>query len=719
MSELSDVSKEWLENAKTQSDQLDIDLLTRACLFAEKLNEKTPSPFADSVLTQGLSMASELLEFNADNDSLATAIAYPAVYYGQVDRNTIEKQLGKDTQRLLANAQRIESVQPMLQTTSSKKVDNLRKMLLAVIDDVRIVLIKLAECLVILKYLRKHDAPERIAIAQQTRDIYAPLANRLGIGQIKWQLEDLAFRFLNPEQYQETKKALKMRRDDREQYIKRMITELTALFKKEGIKDLSISGRAKHIFSIYRKMQKKRLSFEQLYDTIAFRILVPKLEDCYTALGVVHSQWPHIKSEFDDYIAKPKPNGYQSIHTAVTGPHDMNIEIQIRTYQMHDDAELGVAAHWKYKEGGTQSTYEDKINRLREIMTWQKDEAAQQSDENLYSKVFEDRVYVFTPNGDVFDLSAGATPLDFAYHLHTDVGHRCRGAKVNGALAPLTHKLKTGDRVEIVTAKESKPSRDWLNVNAGYLTTQQARQKVRHWFKRANYQHDLEEGANIWEKHYRREGFKKSDINKAYKRFNFKSPDDLLASIGQNDIGIITIINFLKGEEPNLSEKSSDITAIKQAAIEKTAKSGLVIEGVGNLLTSIAKCCKPIPGDPIIGYITKGRGVTIHHETCRNIKQAIKYRSERILDVHWGMQKSEVYPVSISIEADDRGGLLRDISACITNEKIPIIGIQSHLDKIKDRGYIHLTIEISSLETLERLLNQLKNIPAVISAKRI
>jgi len=719
MNDLSEASKKWLENAKRQSDRMDIDLLSRACAFTENLNEKTSTRFADSVLDQGLAMAHELLALKADNETLAAAITYPAVCYSQVGRETIEKHLGKNIHKLLTNAQRIESIQPMLQATSSKKVDNLRKMLLAVIDDVRIVFIKLSECLVILKYLRKNNISERKAIAQQTVDIYAPLANRLGIGQLKWQLEDLSFRFLNEEKYTEIKKALKMRRGDREQYITRMIDKLTQLFKKEGIKDLSISGRAKHIFSIYRKMQKKRLSFEQLYDTIAFRILVPEIEDCYAALGIVHSNWPYIQKEFDDYITNPKPNGYQSIHTAVTGPQNMNIEIQIRTYQMHNDAELGVTAHWKYKEGGKQSTYEDKINRLREIMKWQQEASTQESEENLYSKVFEDHVYVFTPNGDVFILKAGATPLDFAYHLHTDVGHRCRGAKVNGALVPLTHKLKTGDRVEITIAKESKPSRDWLNVNSGYLTTHHARQKVRHWFKKANFKHDLEEGSAIWEKHYRREGLKKSDINKAYQRFNFKTPEDLLASIGRNDLGIVTISNYLKGKEQPIVEKSAKIVAAKQAAIEKTAKSGLIIQGVGNLLTSIAKCCKPIPGDPIIAYVTKGRGVTIHHENCHNIKQAILYRPERILEVEWGRQKAEIYPVSISIEADDRSGLLRDISAVITNEKISIIGIQSHVDTIKDCAYINLTVEIKSLKSLDKLFSQLRNVSAVISVKRI
>lgn len=721
MIDLSDTSIAWLDQAKQQLDRIDLDLMTNACAFAESLNEKAKPRYADNVLNEGLEMAKQLLAFHADNETLAAAIAYPAVYYSDVSRDTIEKQLGKNIYKMLKSAQDIEALQPMAQITSSKKVDNLRRMILAIIDDVRIVLIKLSECLVILKYLRKHDIEEKTAIAQQTMDLYAPLANRLGLGQLKWQLEDLAFRFLNHKEYMEIKKALKMRRTDRDQYIAMIIKELNTLLEKEGIETLSIDGRAKHIFSIHRKMLKKHLSFEQLYDTLAFRIIVPEVKDCYTALSMVHARWPHIQSEFDDYIMKPKPNGYQSIHTAVTGPHGLNIEIQIRTQEMHDDAELGVAAHWKYKEGGgeRQSAYEEKINRLREIMEWQQDESAQEGEENLYSKVFEDQVYVFTPNGDVFDLPNGATPLDFAYLLHTDVGHRCRGAKVNGTLVPLTYQLKTGDRVEITTTKESKPSRDWLNPTSGYLATQNARAKVRHWFKKQNFQKDLEEGMAIWEKHYRREGLKKSDINKAYERFNFKNPENLLAAIGSNDLGITAVIHYLKGETPAVTDKSTEITTSKQAAIEKTAKHGLVFEGVGNLLTSIAKCCKPIPGDSIIGYITKGRGVTIHHQNCKNIKQAIQYRSERILDVNWGTQKAEIYPVAISIEADDRPGLLRDVTATITNEKAPIIGVQSHVDALKDRAYINITIEVTSLDLLNKLIAQIKSIAAVISVQRV
>jgi len=718
MTELSDLSKKWLKNAKFRSERLDIDFLTRACTFTESFNEKIKTPFADSILDQGLAIAEELLALDADNETLVAAITYPAVYYGQINRETIEKQLGKNVYKILSSTQHIESVQALLKTTSQKKIDNLRKMLLAIVDDARTVLIKFAECLVILKYFRQHDTKERKAIAQQTQNLYAPLANRLGIGQLKWQLEDLAFRFTDEEKYAEIKKALNMRRADREKYIETMIQQLSALFEQASIEKLEINGRAKHIFSIHRKMQKKNIPFEELYDTFALRILVPEIQDCYKVLGLIHAEWSPIQKEFDDYIANPKPNGYQSIHTAIKGPSDMNIEIQIRTHQMHEESELGVAAHWKYKEGGKQSNYEEKINRLRELMEWQKTEAADEEGENLYSKVFEDQIYVFTPAGDVFDFNAGATPLDFAYTLHTEVGHRCRGAKVNGALVPLTHKLQTGDRIEIITSKESKPSRDWLKRDAGYITTHSAKHKIRHWFKKANYEIDQEQGSVIWEKNYRRGGLKKSDISKAYKRFHFKTLNDLLAAIGSHQIGIVTVLNYLKGEPTAAVSKSIGITISKQVAIEKKASSGLVIEGVGNLLTTTAQCCKPIPGDPIVGYVTRGRGVTIHHKNCPDMLQSTQHRQERVLKVQWGEKQSEAYPVNISIEAHDRTGLLHDISSLTTHEKIPIISIQSHLDAIKDRAYINLTVEVTRLSLLDKLLTQLRNIAAVISVKR-
>ena len=726
MTDLSKQSKDWLKNAELRFENLDTDALTQACHFTERLNDKINPPFSESVLTEGLNMANELLELNCDTHTLAAAITYPAIYYNQPSKESIRKQLGENIYKILSSAQRMEAIHDMHSlsgdTLAHKKVDNLRKMLLAIVDDVRIVLIKLAERLTIMKYLRHDDTAQRQQIADQTMRLYAPLANRLGIGQFKWQLEDLAFRYLKPQQYAEISKAVKMRRTDRERYIKNTIERLTTLFKEGGIKRVGISGRAKHIYSIYRKMKKKDIAFKELYDASAFRILVPNLEDCYTVLSIVHAEWPHIAEEFDDYIAKPKPNGYQSIHTAVVGPHKVNLEIQIRTYQMHEAAELGAAAHWKYKEGGgaTQSSYEEKINRLREVMDWQQEIGSHDPNaENTYSRIFEDRIYVFTPNGDVFDLSPNATPLDFAYHVHSEIGHRCKGAKVNNVLVPLTHTLKTGDRVEILTAKEGKPSRDWLNLTLGYLKTNQAQSKVRHWFKKESYERNLEEGERIWEKACRRKDIKKSDINRVFEHFNFKKADDLLAAIGSGDIGIATALHHLQPKEPTQTAATDAAITIKKTPTEmQPTIPDLTIGGVGNLLTQIAKCCKPIPGDLILGYITKGRGISIHHQKCHNIQQAVTYRPERIIDVDWGNQKPQAYPVDLIVEADDRSGLVRDITGTLANENIPLLGLNSRTDKIKSRAYINLTIEIKNLEALQQTSTQIRQVPSVISVRR-
>jgi len=631
-------------------------------------------------------------------------------------------------------------------------------------------LVKLAERITIITYLQHHDHEQKEKFANQTITLYAPLANRLGMGQLKWQLEDLAFRILHPEQYEEISKALKMRRTDRESYVKKIIEKLTTLFKAGGVKDPVISGRAKHIYSIYQKMQNKNLTFKELYDTSAFRILVPSVEDCYTALSLVHAEWIHIPEEFDDYIAKPKPNGYQSIHTVVTALKNINIEIQIRTQEMHEKAELGVASHWKYKEGGeAEEQYEEKINRLRKLMDWHQEIAdqdaqsenqnisqnisqsktqnknqnkdqkknqskskknsenekeSQSQTDNVYSKIFEDRIYVFTPKGEVFDLPLNATPLDFAYYIHTEVGHRCKGAKINDVLVPLTHGLKTGDRIDILTAKEAKPSRDWINPSLGYLTTSQAQSKVRAWFKKENYKEDLEAGESRWEKACRREGVKRNEIINVLERFNFKKVDDLKAAIGSGNITAATVLNALrKKEEKSENQDSHDKTNHKPSHRKTTPQTpsrlkNLMIGGVDNLLTQIAKCCKPIPGDNILGYITKGHGISIHHEKCLNIQKAITHRPERIIDVNWGEKTPHAYPVDVAIIAEYRSGLVRDITGLLANENLPLLGLNSRVDKTKNSTYITLTIEINSLELFQKVLLQLRQVASVITAKR-
>lgn len=656
-------TKTWLEHVPTAEQEV----LTHACEIAYALAE-------ESFIERGLAIATELQALKPDPQTLATAIIYPAYRQSQLSPENLEKLIDPALLKLLIGTRRMEVIDSMSKKEKAfneqrNLIDNLRKMLLAMVDDIRVVIIKLAERLVALKSLRKQSADEQKLLGQQVMDIYAPLANRLGIGQFKWQMEDWAFRYLDPENYHSISKSLKMRRTDREEYIHRLIEQIKNLFANTKMENIHIAGRPKHIFSIYRKLQRKHIDINQIYDTSAVRILVPSIEDCYSALGIIHTEWQPIAAEFDDYIAKPKTNGYRSIHTAVIGPDNHPVEIQIRTSDMHKESELGVAAHWKYKEGKKiAASYEEKILWLRDVMGWQKELTQEtKSSANLYQKIFEDRVYVFTPKGDVLDLRAGATSLDMAYLIHTEIGHRCRGAKVNGVMVTLTYALKTGDRVEILTTKSGHPSRDWMNPHLGYLKTEHALAKVRHWFHQQN-SHE-----------------------------NIPTPEEKVTPKSVPT----------KFELP----KSTHAT-------RHNAGAYIGIEGIGNLLTQLARCCRPIPGDPIIGYITQGRGISIHHQNCFNIKQALKSRSHRIIAVNWGKALPKKYPVDLVIETDDRPALLRDISNIIADEQIPILALNCHVDKLHNRAFINLTIEISGLDSLNKITRRLKQLPEISVIKR-
>lgn len=703
-------TQEWLQKNKLSGNEL----LINACFCAKTLANEYETSEREPLIAKGLAIASQLLLLNSDSQTLAAALIYPVFQQSSVNSETLSKLIDASVLKLLLSTKRMEMIDRLSKqdsqfTLQRNLIDNLRKMLLAMVDDIRIVLIKLAERLTTLKNLRGQAPAQQKKMAQQVMDIYAPLANRLGIGQFKWQMEDWAFRYLDPENYSAISKSLNMRRADREAYIQRIIQLLSHLLDKENIKDLNIAGRPKHIYSIYRKIQRKHIDVNQVYDSSAVRVLVPSISDCYTILSIVHTTWEHIPEEFDDYIAKPKPNGYRSIHTAIIGPDNHPIEIQIRTYDMHKESELGIAAHWKYKEGKkVAASYEEKILWLRDVMGWQQDA--------LYQKIFEDRVYVFTPKGDVLDLKTGATPLDMAYHIHTEIGHRCRGAKVNEVMVPLTHSLQTGDRVEILTVKTGHPSRDWINPHLGYLKTEQARAKVRHWFHQESYQRNHQDGENLWEKTYPKVGFPKNSLSKIYAHFNFKSVDDLLAAMGSGDIGIQSVLNRLRNLDPNTTPELTVAKVIHPVRAHHLPSTG--VENIDNLLTQLARCCQPIPGDPILGYITKGRGITIHHQNCINIKQASKFRSHRIMAVNWGKNLPQKYPVDLIIEADDRSGLLRDISNVIAEEKITILSLTCRVDKRHDRAYVNLSIQIPNLGFLDKMTSLLQQIPEIISVKR-
>lgn len=711
----------WLQHLQQQFAVADATLLRQAYSLVQLIGTENAAPNGQSCLQQGLVMAEILAELNVDAETLCAALVYSSVQYAGLGLEDVAEQLGSRVAKLVKGAKEMDALHDLHERNEQRgqlhtTIDNLRKMLLAIVDDIRVVLIKLAERLCILRNCQLLTDEEKQREAKETMDIYAPLANRLGIGHLKWELEDLAFRYLNPELYKKISKALKAKREEREHYVKDLITTLKGIVLQLGIKEFDVTGRAKHIYSIYRKMTRKHVDVEEIYDIIAFRILVPNIEDCYTVLGQMHSLWEPIPKEFDDYISQPKPNGYRSIHTAVIGPEKVQFEIQIRTFTMHEESELGVAAHWAYKEGKHAKTdYEAKIALLRQVMDWQQE--VTENEGEAYSQIFSDRVYIFTPNGDVIDLPAGSTPLDFAYHIHSDVGHRCRGAKANGHMVPLTHELQTGERIEILTTKEGHPSRDWLNPHLGYLKTTRAKAKVLNWFRKQEYDNNRSDGQELFEKELKRLGIKNLALEKLAAQLHFKNMDDLFAALGRGDLTLHTLLNSpLLREET--SQKVETEAPIVKAKISETKPTDVIVEEIGNLLTHMALCCKPIPGDEIIGYITLGQGVSVHRKDCANILNSSEQQKKRLIEVKWGHRTSSKYPVDLSIHAYDRPGLVRDISNLLANDDISIINLNCVTNKNDHTAHITLTIEIDSLNPLSRILARINQLPHITEVKR-
>ncbi|MGB5845266.1 MAG: bifunctional (p)ppGpp synthetase/guanosine-3',5'-bis(diphosphate) 3'-pyrophosphohydrolase [Anaerolineales bacterium] len=601
--------------------------------------------------------------------------------------------------------------------TKSRRYDavseTLRKTFLAMGEDIRVVLIKLADRLHNMRTLGHLPENKRKRIAQQTMDIFAPLANRLGIWQIKWELEDLAFRYLQPDTYKEIAENLASRRTDRELEMKGVINSLQSVLSKESIKP-EISGRPKHIYSIYKKMHRKGVPFEMVFDVRGVRIVVPNIPTCYSTLGEIHTRWRPIPDEFDDYIAAPKDNFYQSLHTAVIFNDGKTLEIQIRTPEMDQGAEYGIASHWRYKEGVERDEdYERRIVWLRSLMEWRQDVIdAGEFVDGLKSDVFEDRVYLFTPRGDIIDLPAGSTPIDFAYHVHTDVGHRCRGAKVNGKLVSLDNQLNTGEKIEILTAKRGGPSLDWLNPNLGLVKTQRARSKIRRWFKVQAREKNINQGKTLLEKELRRLGLSKLNLENLAKEFDFRTVDDLYEALGNGDISIGRIVNHLTVPESEAEEFK--IIAHPSPEATTPAPDSVVILGLRGLLTNFARCCNPAPGDDIVGYITRGRGATIHRQDCPNIMR-IKDR-ERLVKVSWGEAKN-TYPVPVRMKAYDRDGLMRDVSTLIAEEGINMGKVS--VDINNNLAIFDMVLEVRDLAQLSKVLDRLENLANVLEAQRV
>lgn len=726
--------QQWLTRLQDDVRLRDPERLMQACELAEQLEREAPrthrvwlSP--GSSFRMGLEMADILADLKLDQSTLEAAVLYRAVREGLLSLEGVSKRFGDEVAKLIDGVLQMAAISyplaPNHGMSQHNQQENLRKMLVNMVGDVRVALIKIAERTCALRQVKDAPREKCLQVAREVADIYAPLAHRLGIGQIKWELEDLSFRYLHEEDYKAIAKLLAEKRLDRDRYIHDVVETLKSLMEAQHIHRYDVSGRAKHIYSIWRKMKRKRIDFSQVHDVRAVRILVPEVTDCYTVLGIVHSRWHHVPNEFDDYIANPKKNGYQSLHTAVMGPENKVLEIQIRTFSMHDEAELGVCAHWRYKGHDTNAksrSYEEKIAWLRQVLEWQ-DEVGGFGDlrEGLSSDVAPDRIYVFTPDGHVIDLPRIATPIDFAYRVHTEIGHRCRGAKVNGRIVPLTYKLKTGQQIEILTATKGGPSRDWLNPSLGYVRTSRARAKIQAWFKHQARDQNLDEGRALFEREMRRLDVEGLDLPKLAKAVNYQNADDMYAALGAGDLRIGQVLHQaqqLFGETDD-QEQLDRLLAKPRRQPSKATQSDITVLGVGNLKTSMANCCRPVPGEPIVGFITQGRGVTVHRQDCTNILQLRMEEPQRIIEVEWGERAHTRYPVTIEIQAWDRSGLLRDVTGLLGNEKVNVLAVNTLTDTDEGIARLRITLEVDGLESLGRLFSRIQQLPNVTEVRRL
>ncbi|MFT6430437.1 MAG: GTP pyrophosphokinase [Halopseudomonas sp.] len=722
----------WIERIHQRVPLSSPQVLREACEWASQLEQDAVAAeniWAEGAnsYTTGLEMAEILAELKLDQDSLVAAVIYRAVRERKTDLPAVAHRFGEVVAGLVDGVQRMAAISVSQNPSkaaafsSQSQVENLRKMLVTMVDDVRVALIKLAERTCAIRAVK--DAPEkkRYRVAREVFDIYAPLAHRLGIGHIKWELEDLSFRYIEPLQYKQIAQLLDERRLDRQEYIDEVMGQLREQLEEAGIQ-AEITGRAKHIYSIWRKMRSKNIDFSQVYDVRAVRVLVPLVRDCYTSLGIVHSLWRHIPKEFDDYIANPKENGYRSLHTAVVGPGGKVMEVQIRTQGMHEEAELGVCAHWRYKGTDTPSSsssaYEDKIAWLRQVLEWHEEMGDIGGLAEQLRVDFEpDRIYLFTPDGHVLDVPKGATPLDFAYRVHTEIGHSCRGAKVNGRIVPLSYILQTGEHVEIITGKHSGPSRDWLNPNLGYVNTSRARAKVQHWFKQQAREQNVLAGKLMLDRELTRLALNGADYAQLIDKLNIRSQDDLFAAVGSGDIRLMHVVNVAQQLlEPD--RHSEQLELIPRRPSKPSRRSDISIQGVGNLLTQLAGCCQPVPGDPITGYITLGRGVTVHRADCATAMQLQDRDSDRLIEVNWGSERVQTYPVEIYIKAYDRSGLLRDVSQMLANDKINVLEVSTRTNKDDNYAAMLLTVEVPNINMLGRLLARISQLPNIIEARR-
>ena len=677
---------------------------------------------SETLRDAALEVADIVRLLDADDDVVVAAMIQPLLDVGVIEREAALMRFGEEPLRLARALSQLGEFGLPADWTPERgleaaQAEALRKMLLAVIGDVRLVVVRLAQQLQRMRSAKDVGAARQRKLAVETREVYAPLANRLGVWQVKWELEDLAFRYLEPVQYKHIATALKTRRSERERYVDELKAVLQNAMRGAGI-EAAIEARPKHIFSIWKKMQVKQLAFEQLMDIRAARVLVNSVADCYGALGVVHSLWQFIPGEFDDYIATPKDNLYRSIHTAVLGPGQEPVEIQIRTHEMHADSERGVAAHWRYKEGGRgNQAYERKINELRSLLAPADSAEGSTGSRDFLDRVrvdlFQDRIYVISPKGEIVDVPVGGTPLDFAYQVHTDLGHRTRGAKVNGRMVPLDYHLKNSETVEIITSKTAQPSRDWLSPQSGFLASPRHRNKVRAWFRKQNEAQNKVEGRVMLERELQRLGVKSPPMVELLRELELDSAESLHEALGLGEISAAQVAGAM---QRLLHTRDTRIERARPPVSGRTPE--LAVQGIGDLLSTYARCCKPVPPEPIVGYITVGRGVSIHSQACANLARLKIKAPARVLAVDWGKTGGGEFPVDIEVQAFDRRGLVRDVSAALADEKISIQGMTTVTDKHDNVAHMRIGISISGLPQLSKVLSRIAQLPNIISAKR-
>ena len=703
---------EYLDHLVSNSSHLNQRsiLLEKACQYAwdvQDIKSEMPSSLAVAILLSQLSVDETTIIVCLLSDSRLRTDDFYTV---------IKKEFGEEVHHMVQGIEKLHGFKTS-KMDSHEQTERLRRMLLTMVDDVRVMLIKLAFRVQRLRELSGTDEVTQKAIASESLEIFSPIANRLGIGHLKWELEDLSFRYLQPEVYKRIAKMLEEKRGERESYINQVVTEINALLKNSSI-DAKVYGRPKHIYSIWSKMTHKDKQFTELFDVRAIRVTVNTLTECYTALGLIHGRWHHIAKEFDDYIANTKENGYQSLHTAVYGPEGKAVEIQIRTKAMHEFAEYGVAAHWRYKERSEQDEILEKtIHSIRKLL-----ETPENDDEelleNFKTELFSDRVFVLSPQGKVIDLPQGATPLDFAYSIHTEVGHKCRGAKVNGQIVPLTTKLENGVQVEILTTNNSKPSRDWLNPNLGYIASNSTRSKIKTWFRQQDYEQNAIDGKATIERELKRMHILNHDTEKSIKYFKVKTEQEWQAKVGRGDITAGQLTFGLSQVYSNESVKPLPNKAKEKRSVNKTGNQAVNVGGVGDLLTNIAPCCNPVPGDEIIGFITRGKGVSVHRQDCTNILNLEHDKQKQLISVEWADHDNQTYEISLMIQAIDRSGLLRDISNILSDLKVNVLGVQTLSSKDTQMADMNITLEIQDLQQLQKVSDKIMQLTNVLKVYR-